>query len=146
MVILWLIIALAAGIVEAITVSLVSVWFAIGAVFSAISAGVGASVTVQIIVFLVSSLILMLLTAPLCKRFRLTAKSPTNADRLIGCVGIVTEAIDPLISKGEVRIKGQSWSAQARGDGYVSEGTRVVVEDIVGAHLVVSIENKESEE
>ena len=42
-VIIWIIIALAAGVVEMGTTALVSVWFAVGAVCAAIAAGLGFS-------------------------------------------------------------------------------------------------------
>ena len=146
-VIVWLLIALVAGIIEASTVSLVSVWFAIGGVAGAIGAGFGVSVGVQIGIFIVVSAILMVATAPLCKKFRIAAKNPTNADRLIGCIGIVTEEIDPLNNKGEVKVKGQAWSAQALGEELVPVGSKVVVEEIAGVHLVVKVqEEKEREE
>ncbi len=142
-VVLWLIIALAAGIVEAVTVTLVSVWLAIGAVCAAVCAGFGASAAVQCTVFAAVSLVLLILTAPLCSKFRAQTKTPTNADMLIGKVGIVTEEINPLNSSGEVKVSGQRWSVQVRGGGCVSVGERVLVEEIVGAHLVVSVLNEE---
>lgn len=138
-VILWLAVALIAGIAEAATVALVSVWLAVGAVCAAVAAGIGLNSAVQCIVFLVVSLILLFLTAPMSKKFRRSAKTPTNADRLIGCEGVVIEDIDPIQGKGEVKVKGQIWSAAARGEGFVKAGAHVTVEEISGAHLVVSV-------
>ena len=148
-VVIWLIIALIAGIAEAATVSLISVWFALGAVAAAIAAAFGLGAIAQVIIFLTVSLILMALTAPLCRKFRMGEKTPTNADRLIGRTGIITEDVDPLQGKGEVKVGGQVWSVQVRGSGRARVGDNVIVEDIEGAHLVVSlkndIENKEEE-
>lgn len=144
-VVLWLAIALAAGIIEAVTITLVSVWFALGAVCAAVCAGFGADVTVQYTVFAIVSLVLLALTAPLCRKFRLLKTEPTNADRLIGKIGIVTEDIDPILGKGEVKVGGQSWSACAKGEDYLSTGAKVVVEEIVGAHLVVSAKYEEED-
>ena len=70
-VILWLVVAFAAGIVEAVTVTLVSVWLAIGAVCAATAAWFGASSGVQCIVFAAVSLVLLVLTAPLCCKYRI---------------------------------------------------------------------------
>ena len=148
-VVIWLIIALIAGIAEAATVSLISVWFALGAVAAAIAAAFGLGAIAQVIIFLTVSLILMALTAPLCRKFRMGEKTPTNADRLIGRTGIITEDVDHLQGKGEVKVGGQVWSVQVRGGGRAKVGDNVIVEDIEGAHLVVSlkndIENKEEE-
>ncbi len=148
-VVIWLIIALIAGIAEAATVSLISVWFALGAVASAIAAAFRLGTVAQIIIFLAVSLVLMALTAPLCKKFRMGEKTPTNADRLIGRTGIITEDVDPLQGKGEVKVSGQVWSVQVRGDGRAKIGDNVIVEDIEGAHLVVRLKDdikNESEE
>ncbi|MBQ3573504.1 MAG: NfeD family protein [Clostridia bacterium] len=140
-VVIWLIIALIAGIAEAATVSLISVWFALGAVAAAIAAAFGLGAIAQVIIFLAASLILMALTAPLCRKFRMGEKTPTNADRLIGRTGIITEDVDPLQGKGEVKVGGQVWSVQVRGGGRAKVGDNVIVEDIEGAHLVVSLKN-----
>lgn len=144
-VILWLVVAFAAGVVEAVTVALVSVWLAIGAVCAAVAAWFGASSGVQCIVFAAVSLVLLVLTAPLCCKFRVQKKTPTNADMLIGSVGVVTEEIDSVQGKGEVKVGGQRWSAQTRDSSRIAEGETVTIEEIVGAHLVVSV-NKDKED
>ncbi len=140
-VILWLIIAFVAGAVEALTVSLVSIWLAIGAVCAAIAAAFGAGATAQSIIFLVVSLVLLILTAPISKKFREGKKIPTNADRLIGCDAIVTEDIDPVQGKGAVKVRGQEWSAQLSDGTTAKAGSEVTVERISGVHLVVTPKN-----
>lgn len=137
-VILWLIIALAAGIIEAVTTALVSVWLAVGAVCAAVCAGFNVSAQVQCIVFAVVSLALLILTAPLGARFRAVSKTATNADRLIGKIGVITEDVDPIEGTGEVKVLGQRWSVQVRGGEKLPVGTQVEVLELVGAHLVVS--------
>ena len=138
-VILWIIIAFAAGVVEMVTTALVSVWFAVGAVCAAIAAGLGFSESVQIIAFLLVSALTLAITFPLCKKMRVVKKVPTNADRLIGHIGVITEEVDPIRAKGEVNVCGQRWSVQVRGDAFAKIGTKVKVEEISGAHLVVTV-------
>ena len=145
-VILWLIIALIAGIVEAVTTALVSVWLAAGAVCAAIAAGFGVSAGVQCVIFAAVSAALLILTLPLCSRFRKSVKQPTNADMLIGCVGVVTEDIDPMQGFGTVKVKGQVWSARANGNAAVPAGTEVIVREIRGVHLVVDVSEKNESE
>lgn len=140
-VILWLIIAFAAGVVEAATVSLVSVWLAVGAVCAAVAAALGATIMVQSIVFLIISLVLLVLTAPLSKKFREGKKTPTNADRLIGCTAVIVEDIDHIQGKGAVKVMGQEWSARLEDGSTAQIGEEVIVERISGAHLVVSLKN-----
>ena len=141
-ILLWLIIALVAGIAEALTVTLVSVWFAAGAVCAAVAAAFGASSGLQWIVFWVVSLILIILTAPLCKKLRIQKNEPTNADRVIGQTGIVTEEINPIEGTGEVKADGKRWSAKSADRKIVPEGAVVTVEEISGVKLIVK-ENKE---
>ena len=143
-IVIWLILAFVAGIIEAETATLVSVWFCVGAVCAAVGTAFGFSVSAQVITFLVISVLLMLVTLPLCKKFRNNHKSPTNADRLIGEVGLVTEDVDPVLGTGEIKVRGQRWSVQLRGDGKAKVGDTVKVEDIEGAHIVASL-IKESE-
>lgn len=145
-VVLWLIVALVAGIVEAATVSLVSVWLAAGAVCAAVAAGFGVSSAIQCVVFVTVSAALLILTLPVCSKFRKTSKHPTNADMLIGCAGIVTEEINPIQGFGTVKVRGQIWSARSRDDGFVAAGTEVTVYDIKGAHLVVGKSKKNKSE
>lgn len=140
-VLIWLVIALTAGIIEACTTALVSVWIVIGAVCAACVSALGGGQTVQILTFLIVSLALLVLTAPLGKKFRNSKKVPTNADMLIGCVGEITEDVDPVCGKGEVIVKGRRWAVRLVGGKAAKTGDRVVIKDIVGAHLVANFEN-----
>lgn len=147
MVITWLAAALAAGIIEACTTALVSVWIVIGAVCAAAAAALGASVLAQLLIFLAVSAVLLLLTLPMCKKFRSSKKTATNADMLIGRTGIITEDVDPLLGTGEAKVGGKLWSVQIRGDGKAKVGDIIKIEEIVGAHLVASvISDKERED
>ena len=139
-ILLWLVLALVAGIAEALTVTLVSVWFAVGAVCAAVAAALGASSGLQWIIFWVVSLILLILTAPLCKKLRVQKNEPTNADRVIGQTGIVTEEINPIDGLGEVKVDGKRWSAKSSDGKIIPEGTIVKIEEISGVKLIVTEE------
>lgn len=65
----WLILAIVLGVVEAASVQLMAIWFAVGAVVSIIPAVMGASLPVQFIVFLAVSTILLIATRPFAKKF-----------------------------------------------------------------------------
>ena len=62
---IWIVLAVVLGIIEAATVSLVSIWFAVGAIVAIIPAYFGAPIWVQILVFLVVSAVCFVFT----KRF-----------------------------------------------------------------------------
>ena len=136
-VIVWLITAVILGIIESATVALVSIWMAVGAFAAAVAAAFDGSIMVQMLVFVLVSAILLILTAPLSKKFRNKKQTSTNADRLLGQEGIVIKKIDDIENKGQIKAMGQIWSA-CSSDGKVIEiGERVIVEEIKGVHASV---------
>ena len=142
-VILWLAAAIILGIIEAATVSLTSIWFAIGAVAAMIPAYFGTPLWVQILVFVLVSLICFACTRTFYKDVIKVKKQPTNADSLIGTDGIVTEDICNIEGKGKVYILGLTWSARSVDGKKISKDMIVKVERIEGATLLVK---KNSEE
>ena len=123
-------------IVEAGTVALVSIWFALGALAALVSCALGAEMWLQIMVFLVVSLVLLAL---LWKRVRskLTT-TKTNVDSVIGAEGYVTEAIDNLSYTGRVKLGGITWAARSTSGAGIPVGTLVKVERIEGVKVFVS--------
>ena len=78
-------------------------------------------------------------TARLSARLRHPKVQPTNADRVIGQIGIVTEVISDRAQAGQVRVMGQIWSA--RTDDTTDEiavGCEVRVLRIEGVKLIVT--------
>lgn len=134
---IWLVIAVVLGIIEAATVSLVSIWFAIGSVAAMIPAYFGAPVWTQILVFLAVSAIAFALTKRFFKDVLTVKKQSTNADSLIGEEGVVTIKIDNLKGEGKVYISGLTWSARSAGGDEIEENSVVIVEKIEGVTLIV---------
>lgn len=133
---LWLALFVVFLIVEAGTVALVSIWFALGALAALVSCVLGAEMWLQITVFLVVSLVLL---AVLWKRVRnkLTT-TKTNVDSMIGAEGYVTEAIDNLSYTGRVKLGGITWAARSTSGAGIPVGTLVKVERIEGVKVFVS--------
>ena len=92
----WLIAMVLFGVLEAVTVGLTSIWFALGALGALAAAAASAPVIVQIVVFLGVSFLTLLLVRPLAQRFVNDRKVATNADRAIGREAVVTEDIDNI--------------------------------------------------
>ncbi|MBZ4647500.1 MAG: hypothetical protein PWR27_2424 [Petroclostridium sp.] len=136
-VMLWLIIAIVLGIIEAVTLGVVTIWFAIGALLALIGAAIGFSLQYQIVIFLLSSGILLYYTRPIIKKYLKVGTVRTNADRLIGEKGVVTERIDVANGRGQVKVLGQIWSARSSDNQEIPEGERVEILDISGVKLVV---------
>lgn len=143
-VLIWLGLILILLVIEIITLGLTTIWFAGGALVAFIAALIGADVFVQIILFLIVSLLLLFITRPYAVKFFNKDRVRTNADSLIGKTAIVLEEIDNLKGQGKVIINGQEWTARALQDGQViSADSKVVIQRISGVKLLVE---KESEE
>ncbi len=133
----WLAVMVIMVIVEGVTFSLVSVWFAGGAVAAFFGALLSASFPVQLLLFVAVSAILLSGLRPLAKRHVKTRKLATNADRVIGRVGIVTEAIDNIEATGAVKVDGVEWTARSEQDAVIEPGTRVTILRISGVKVFV---------
>ena len=135
--IFWIIAAVLFAVIEAATVALVTVWFAVGALAAAIAAQFGASILFQVGTFVVVSAILLCVTRPVFKKISGKKPQRTNADRFIGEEAMVIKKIDDINNDGQVKIAGQVWSAVSEDKSPLEEGTIVKVIAIRGVKLVV---------
>ena len=138
-IIAWFVAFLILLFIELITVNLVTIWFAIGALASLITAFITDSFVIQLIVFLVVSIIALLITKPLMKKFKAFQITPTNSDRVIGKIGDVTKKIEKN-KYGEVKIFGNTWTAYSEEE--INVGEKVKVLEIEGVKLIVKKEDK----
>lgn len=134
---LWLLAAVVFGVVEAATVQLMSVWFAVGAVAAMAAALLGAGVWAQFVVFLAVSVLVLALTRPLSKKLLRAGVVHTNADSLIGRIGAVTVEIGGPGEVGRVLVDGQDWAAISEDASPVAKGEKVLIKAIEGVKLVV---------
>ncbi len=133
----WLAAMILLAIVEAATLGLTAIWFAFGSLVAMVAAVLGAGVLLQIILFIVASAVLLYFTRPLAKRYFNVGKVKTNADRVIGMHGIVTQGIDNEKAVGQVQVGGQIWTARSASGEVIAEGESVVVRSISGVKLLV---------
>lgn len=134
----WLIALAVLAAVEAATVALVSLWFALGALAALITSFFVHNVWIQFAVFLVVSLVSLLVIRPLAHRYVTPRQVATNADRAVGAEGVVTEAIDNLKASGQVTVNGAVWTARSETDCVIPKGATVTVLRIEGVKLIVS--------
>ncbi len=123
--------------IEIITVNLVTIWFAIGAVAAMITAHFTDSLLIQIIVFTIVSAIVLLLTKPIVKKLRGGSVEATNSDRVVGKSAIVTKKISKD-NYGEVKVLGNYWTACS--DQNIDVDDKVIVKRIDGVKLIVERE------
>jgi len=122
---------------EALTVGLTSIWFAAGSLIALVCALLGANLWIQIVAFIVATILSLIAFRPLCKKYINGKVEPTNADRNIGAEVLVTEAIHNLQATGAVRIGGITWSARSESDALIPVGTLVRIVRIEGAKVYV---------
>ena len=137
MYILWIVLMVAAVLVEAASFALLSIWFAVGALAALIAAILGAGTGVQIAVFLAVSVILLGATRPLLKKFMPKKYIPTNGELDLGKTAVVIEKIDGMTGTGRVRLEGVDWGAVSADGSEIEEGVSVTVIAKGAAYLTV---------
>ena len=137
MVWVWVIVMALAAFVEAATPVLVSIWFSVGALVAMLAAYFGASLTVQLLLFVFVSIAALVGARPLAKRFVHPHIVPTNADRLLGAKAQVTEEIDNEHASGAVYIDGKTWTARSEDGDIIPAGEQVEVIRMEGVKLFV---------
>lgn len=134
----WLVIFVVLLVIEIFTMGLTTIWFAGGALAAFLAGLIGFGVTVQVIVFLAVSIVLLVMTRPLAVKYFNQERQKTNAESLIGQKALVLEDIDTIRAVGRVEINGQEWSAKTdEPDQKIEAGTIVEVEGIQGVKLIV---------
>lgn len=136
-VVLWLLIAVGLFVLETATYQLISIWFAVGALLAALAVSLGAPLWGQVLVFLVSSIAVLIIARTALKDRLKVKKAPTNADRLIGQTGVVKEEINNELETGRVFVGGLSWMARNDDEGVIAPETLVIIQRIEGAKLLV---------
>lgn len=125
-------------IMEGATVSLVSLWFAAGAMIAMFAALLGAGFWLQMVLFLVVSGALLLMLRPIVRRFLLPKITPTNVDSVVGTIGLVTEAVDNVTAAGQVKLDAMEWTARSTTGEDIPVGTLVRVDRIEGVKAFVT--------
>ena len=136
----WLCAMIVFLVLEASTVCLVSIWFAIGSLGALIAEVLGAPGWVCILIFLILSAALLACLRPFVKKFIKPKITATNTDAIIGSAGYVTEDIDNLIACGQVKLGGMTWSARSTSGDPIGKDTKITVDKIEGVKVFVSPE------
>ena len=137
---LWLALLVLFVCAEASTVTIVSMWFAAGALVALIANLLGAELWLQAVLFFAVSALLLAALRPFIKKYFNPRREKTNVDAIIGTVGIVTVAIDNIQATGQVKLNGMEWSARSTSGENIPAGTRVKVDQIQGVKAFVTPE------
>ena len=143
---IWLIIAGVFFLIEMITVGFFVFWFGIGALIAMITSFIiPDNIFIQVLVFTISSIILLFLTKPLVDKFtKKDKKIETNAYSIIGKKGIVTQDINTTIGVGQIKVSGEVWSAKTIDGSNIEKGSEISIIKIDGVKAVVEPINSRS--
>ena len=134
----WLGLVILFLIAEGATVSLVSLWFAAGAVVAMFAALLGAGIWLQTGLFLVVSGALLLMLRPIVRRYLVPKITATNVDSLVGATGLVTVAIDNVTASGQVKLGAMEWTARSTTGENIPQGALIRVDRIEGVKVFVT--------
>ncbi len=143
---IWILVALALGVLEIVTVSFFSSLFALGALVAAILALFTENWPLQAIVFTVASVLFLWLLRPSLAKIYGGERKQTNADRMIGTVGVVVQAIDNMQAEGQIKANGEIWTARSDDGCRIAAGRRVVIKRLDGVKAIVEEQGKCVEE
>ena len=138
MAIFWFVLMCVFLVMEANTVSLVSVWFAAGSLAALIVSLLSGQLWLQIFVFFVVSVVTLAALRPVLRKYFTPKLHKTNVDAVVGATGKVIEPIDNIQSIGRVKIGGMEWSARSSSGERIPEGTIVLVDRVEGVKVFVS--------
>jgi len=125
-------------IAEAATVTMVSLWFAAGAVAALIVCLLGGSMLGQGVVFILVSAILLTLLRPMVRKFVTPKLTRTNVDSVIGSQGYVTAEVDNVKAEGQVKLGAMVWTARSTNGEMIPVGALVSVDRIEGVKVFVT--------
>ncbi|HQR37904.1 MAG TPA: hypothetical protein PLF26_05830, partial [Blastocatellia bacterium] len=99
----WVIAGIAFAIAEVFTLGFVLLWFGVGAIAASLVALAGFSVTIQVVVFLVVSIVLTIASRTIFDATLLRNRTPKlkiGVDALPGQIGTVVEASKGAVAEG----------------------------------------------
>ncbi|MDR0930191.1 MAG: NfeD family protein [Clostridiales bacterium] len=149
---IWLVVMIIFILLEVFSLSLITIWFAIGAGLAMISVLFNASLAIQLTVFIVSSIIALIAISPFVSKFIRKPKIPTNANRLLGMIVTIIDVQDDI---AEAKANGQIWRCKLDDDDKklkidkkrqpLQKGDKAKVIAIEGIKLIVTPINNDVE-
>lgn len=136
--VLWVALAVVLAIVEMMSLDLVLLMFAIGALGAAVVSAIGAPFWVAVLVFGAISLgLLFFARPPMVRRLHDGPTLVMGHDALVGRTALVLEPVGPR--GGRVSLGSEVWSARTEGDLHIDTGAEALVTRIDGATAVITV-------
>ena len=134
---IWLIASGIFFICEIITVGFLVFWLGVGALIAMLVSFFTSNIIIQMSVFVISSGLLIFATRPLVNKISKKDVVPTNVYSLIGKKAVVTEDIDWVTGKGQIKFEGEVWSAKSKEQINIPAGSEVEIVSIEGVKAFV---------
>jgi len=134
---IWMIIAAVFIVGEIFTAGFFLLPFGVGAAIAGLVALLGGGTIWQLGVFVVSSLVLFLVSRKFAEKVSKEQPPGIGADRFIGKECVVLEEINNIDNIGRVRMGKEEWRAESHTGDNLAPETRVTVVQISGTQLVV---------
>lgn len=134
--IMWAVLIVVFTLIEAASLGLTSIWFAVGALAALITSAMGFNIVIQIVVFVIVAVVLLIYTRPIAKKVLKIGNNKTNIDAIIGQTGYVTKAIK-MKETGLVKVNGQIWTAKCPEHEEIDMDEEVEVLAVEGVKLIV---------
>ena len=130
--------------IEILTLGLTTIWFAVGALAAFLLALVQVPLMIQVVVFIVVSVVMLVFTRPIMTKHLNKKTTKTNAESLVGRKARVLIPINNLKSEGQVMVNRMEWTARSTKDEVTFQKDEMVrIVGISGVKLIVEKENKE---
>lgn len=136
--IIWFVLLIVFVLAEAATVTVVSLWFAAGALAALVVSMLSGPVWLQVLVFAVVSVVLLWMLRPIIRKHFNPKLTRTNVDAVIGREATTMVAINNRMAQGKVMLDGMEWSARSTTGEEISENTVVRVDRVEGVKLFVT--------
>jgi membrane protein implicated in regulation of membrane protease activity len=134
--VLWLALSVGLAAAELVSLDLILLMLAVGAMGGAVAAAVHAPEILQVLVALAISLGMLTLVRPsVVRRLHRGPELTTGHAALVGKQAVVLETVDAR--SGRIKLRGQIWSARSFDESVIAPGSTVDVYEIDGATAVV---------
>lgn len=136
-VLLWLAVMIVCIIVEIVTLGLTCIWFGFGAAAAFIAALFGVPWPVQLVIFFAVSIITLIFTRPIAKKWLNKGTVKTNYQSVIGKKVRITERVDNLSGTGAGIVDGLEWTVRSIDDNIIIEAGEIAgVAEIKGVKII----------
>ena len=135
--VLWVAVGVVALVIELSTAALVSIWFVPAALLTCLVSLVTDSFLIQILVFIILSIVAMIISRKVYKKYIKKDKDEVDANsNLIGKYGKTTEDTDGL--NGKVLVGDIYWKAKTQNGDTIPKDESVKIVSVEGTTLIIT--------